>query len=265
MDLEPEALLAEDGGASLLDHFDDGGGKGKGVLHVEVLVRVDLPQDGIQVRIPAGEPSRSASAPTVQEGGGMGTASEEAEELTFAAGRPLAHLPPLRLALQLPATYPSQHPPEVQELQALWLTAPQSEALTQALILQWQDGSLAGGPVVYQWVEWLKSAALPHLGISNSITVRPKVVTAVAGGDGSAASSQASWTAEEVAMSLMRWAASRSQELFLQQVCRCPICWDDVPGSACVRLPDCQHVFCSSCIGEHCRSLARYVGTLDLV
>ena len=265
------------------------------MMHVEVLVHVDLPPEGIQIRIPAGnrmplmqplEIDGPESSPGISDG-------PSESEVTFAAGRPLSHLPPLRLALCLPSSYPSEQPPDIIELQAMWLSPPQSEALSQALISQWVNESQAGGPVVYTWVEWLKTSALHHLGISNSMVIRPKGAegggrgqagTRKDGGEGAegggrgqagtrkdggeaeaaaassaaaAPSSPPSWTAEEVAMSLMRWAASRSQELFQHQVCRCPICWDDFPGSACVRLPDCQHTFCSTCFGEHCRSLAR--------
>ena len=47
-------------------------------------------------------------------------------------------------------------------------------------------------------------------------------------------------------------------------ICSCPICFDDVLGLACVRLPDCGHTFCTACFSTHCRLLA-HEGAVDNV
>lgn len=32
---------------------------------------------------------------------------------------------------------------------------------------------------------------------------------------------------------------------------QCPVCFEEKPGSRCVRLDDCRHVFCAECVATH--------------
>lgn len=45
-------------------------------------------------------------------------------------------------------------------------------------------------------------------------------------------------------------------QAFRQEVWCCPICFDDVSGARCEQLPGCNHVFCTTCLSTHCRTLA---------
>ena len=230
---------------------------------VEALVHVELPPGGLQLRIPisaeqGGHSSGGQPGPGEEEQAGPSSAPEMAAETTFAAGKPVLYLPPIRLTLRLPPGYPSAgQPPFVEEVQALWLMRPQAAALEAALQLQWQEEQAqgGGGPIIYLWVEWLKQSALAHIGggASDSLTVRPQEglppimmlrgqssephddggqascsSRAPAGGASATSATAAAVvmqkfvSAEEVAMHLLRYAASRSLEAFQQQSLR----WD---------------------------------------
>ena len=229
---------------------------------VEALVHVELPPGGLQLRIPISAEQGGHSPGCQPEPGEVGragpsSAPEMAAETTFAAGKPVLYLPPIRLTLRLPPGYPSAgQPPIVEEVQALWLTRPQAAALEAALQLQWQaeQAQGGGGPIIYLWVEWLKQSALAHIGggASDSLIVRPQEgltpmmmlrgqsseshdddgsqasCSSQAPAGGASATSAAAATvamqqfvsAEDVAMQLLRYAASRSLEAFQQQSLR---------------------------------------------
>ncbi|KAG1662821.1 hypothetical protein FOA52_009035 [Chlamydomonas sp. UWO 241] len=205
------------------------------------------------------------------DGGGDG-----GDGSTYAVGDPVRFLPPVRLSLRLPPSYPATQPP-VPVLAAVWLTHEQATSLSAALLRQW--GETGPGVCVYAWVDWLKQELLAHLNISNTLVLGPRhgaaallqqqlsegPTTTAAGCDAGPSTSKQQQqqspaplprvvTAEDVAMNLMRYNASRCADAFNAGMHRCPICLDDVLGSECVRL-DCGHVFCAQCFTQHCRIL----------
>jgi hypothetical protein len=51
---------------------------------------------------------------------------------------------------------------------------------------------------------------------------------------------------------MLRFDAQQKSEHFARETQTCPICFSEVPGSACVRLP-CSHIACEACFGQHAR------------
>ncbi len=59
---------------------------------------------------------------------------------------------------------------------------------------------------------------------------------------------------EQLAISLVRYSANREAQLFQTRSCVCPICFDDVVGAKCIRLPDCGHFSCTACFTQYCKT-----------
>uniref|UniRef100_A0A7S0WUX6 RBR-type E3 ubiquitin transferase n=1 Tax=Chlamydomonas leiostraca TaxID=1034604 RepID=A0A7S0WUX6_9CHLO len=59
--------------------------------------------------------------------------------------------------------------------------------------------------------------------------------------------------AHEVALAILRYAASREAEVFDGSVVHCAICFDEQLGAKCVRL-GCGHAFCRGCISTYART-----------
>ncbi|GLC57140.1 hypothetical protein PLESTB_001191700 [Pleodorina starrii] len=168
-------------------------------------------------------------------------------------GASVQFLSPIRVTLTLPASYPASAPPAV-ELQALWLTPGQAGSLVSELLEQWRAaGGGDGAPILFLWLDWLRSEALPYLG------VRQQLVLGGGGGGGGGGcgggpGAAAAAAPEGLALSLMRYSARREQEKFNESNVSCSICLDEQLGQRCVRLPDCRDAFCSACLTTHLRT-----------
>ncbi|GAX73932.1 hypothetical protein CEUSTIGMA_g1382.t1 [Chlamydomonas eustigma] len=207
------------------------------------------------------------------------------------------HLPPIRLVLQFPSTYPVEQPPSIKLLSAMWLTSTQLQSLQSQLLVLWQ--AQRGDPVVFVWMDWLKQNALSHLGVISNLIVRPtqrshsrlpskELLPQDAQptcsehetlGAQAASSSGVVYTlgpceaevhtpvshvlpAEELALNLMRYAATCAAEEFNRSYLRCTICFENMLGSSFIQLPSCSHTFCKSCLVMHSQTLV-IEGTVD--
>ena len=59
---------------------------------------------------------------------------------------------------------------------------------------------------------------------------------------------------DELTAMLVRFDASRELQLFQEGTYTCLICFEDVPGTQCIRAASCQHFYCCSCLQSHCRT-----------
>eukprot|EP00197_Chlamydomonas_leiostraca_P011947 CAMPEP_0202878736 /NCGR_PEP_ID=MMETSP1391-20130828/32658_1 /ASSEMBLY_ACC=CAM_ASM_000867 /TAXON_ID=1034604 /ORGANISM="Chlamydomonas leiostraca, Strain SAG 11-49" /LENGTH=235 /DNA_ID=CAMNT_0049560983 /DNA_START=204 /DNA_END=907 /DNA_ORIENTATION=- len=157
--LNPEDLL---GSPPPLDAPPAGGR----MLSCEVTVHVELPDSGIQLVVPV-EPAAAAAAHAAQDTAWPSTSKASVSTSASAmlpAGRPVRHLPPIRVRLQLPPGYPDTAPPML-ELDAMWLTAADSDVLSQALV-QLFHAAGPGAPILYDWIDWLRAHTLAQLGVA---------------------------------------------------------------------------------------------------
>jgi RWD domain len=58
----------------------------------------------------------------------------------------------------------------VVKLAGSWLQSSQVEALQQHLDVLWQEQG-AGSPICFTWLDWIKSSALGHLGIKDTLLI----------------------------------------------------------------------------------------------
>jgi E3 ubiquitin-protein ligase RNF14 len=190
-------------------------------------------------------------------------------------GEPVRWLPPLRASFELPAGYPSREPP-CARLDAGWLRPSQLRALEAGLLEVWeaQGGADASCPVLFAFLEWLREEALGRLGIADALLICGggggpaagcEAAAESVGGSGSgngsrgekeapgkACSAARGHSAEQMAAQLLMFHASKEQEEFEAAQHTCGVCFESIPGSACIRLPGCRHFYCRGCLQGLC-------------
>ncbi|GJN26564.1 hypothetical protein PR202_gb14505 [Eleusine coracana subsp. coracana] len=81
----------------------------------------------------------------------------------------IQHLPPVSLTCVMPVSYPSHNHPYF-TLSSHWLGRDKVSSLCHMLDSIWKQQP--GQEVVYEWVQWLQSSALSHLGFDDGIVLR---------------------------------------------------------------------------------------------
>uniref|UniRef100_A0A3P8WUG6 RBR-type E3 ubiquitin transferase n=1 Tax=Cynoglossus semilaevis TaxID=244447 RepID=A0A3P8WUG6_CYNSE len=203
----------------------------------------------------------------------------------------ISFLPPLLLTFELPADYPSSSPPSF-NLACSWLTHPQLSALGSHLIDLYQATGgtvILFSWVQFLKEDALKfldihtlldlssdeyktpqfSQDSPNTKARHTLGIR--VSSDVTDLSSSSAKDQTSQGAaalpvhgkestglvlspsQTVLSQLLIHDAEQKQKAFNTTVFDCGVCFVGWPGSECVQLPECGHVFCQACLSEFCR------------
>ncbi|KAL6838896.1 hypothetical protein ACP4OV_031332 [Aristida adscensionis] len=156
------------------------------------------------------------------------------------------HLAPITLTCLMPLSYPSHHPPYF-TLSVQWLDSMKISSLCHMLDSIWAQQP--GQEVVYEWVQWLQSSALSHLGFDHGIviqqsdsTISPVDVRAV--GEIMEVESVVQW--------MISYNEEQCHESFLSGLHDCTICFSEYAGVDFVKLP-CGHHFCRMCMETYSR------------
>ncbi|KAI0042668.1 hypothetical protein FA95DRAFT_1635888 [Auriscalpium vulgare] len=175
-----------------------------------------------------------------------GFAREPAQPLSLS----LASLPPVLLELILPATYPLYTAPFIASIHATssWVS---HSLLQQKLLAMWQPGET----VLYNWVEWIRSAEfLNDIDLVSSQEGRDVITIP--------------HSAPHLLSPLLTAHDQRSQSSkFNQTSYTCSVCFDARKGSRCLQLL-CGHVFCRECLEDGWKLYiaegdVQHVGCLD--
>ncbi|CAA7264695.1 unnamed protein product [Cyclocybe aegerita] len=145
----------------------------------------------------------------------------------------LAVLPPLLLHIALPPSYPLFDPPRINSIRATHVWLPNATLLLhEALVEMWQ----AGEPVLYNWIEYIRTGEfLAKLNLRSSSHddlvllshPAPRVLTPL----------------------LIAYDESSQSNRFSQNSFPCSICLTCLKGSKCLQLA-CKHIFCRSCLED---------------
>ncbi|XP_062513556.1 E3 ubiquitin-protein ligase RNF14-like [Corticium candelabrum] len=166
------------------------------------------------------------------------------DNLSTFTSRMFYHLPPLMLHFHLPDKYPSLQPPQY-SLSCKWLSKRQLSVLCNILDTMYQPGEV----VIFDWMQFLTNEAAEVLDIrspfqlgavdmSNDESSHPSAVQDVA-------SSSHLWPL------LIEFDVSERKRVFDSSQQMCQVCLESKPGSNCVRLSPCDHVFCRQCMKEY--------------
>ncbi|KAM0919471.1 hypothetical protein ACQ4PT_008186 [Festuca glaucescens] len=141
--------------------------------------------------------------------------------LTFS----VEHLAPISLTCLMPPSYPSHQPPYF-TLGVQWLDRVKVSALCHMLDSIWAQQP--GQEVVFEWVQWLQSSMLSHLGFDGRIIIRqsdrmmdPVDVRAV--GD--------ILSVEEIVERLISYNEEQCHETFLRGIHVCTVCLQEYTGN----------------------------------
>uniref|UniRef100_A0A453CWC3 RBR-type E3 ubiquitin transferase n=1 Tax=Aegilops tauschii subsp. strangulata TaxID=200361 RepID=A0A453CWC3_AEGTS len=170
----------------------------------------------------------------------------------------IEHLAPLSLTCLMPPSYPSHHPPYF-TLGVQWLDNVKVSSLCHMLDLIWAQQPEQ--EVVYEWVHWLQSSVLSHLGFDNGIVIR-QPHSAVSQVDFRVVGEILS--AESVVQQLISYNEDQCHESFLHGLHTCRICFSEYTGVDFVKLP-CQHYFCQRCMETYSRIHLKEGTVLKLV
>nr|CAB3488111.1 unnamed protein product [Digitaria exilis] len=135
------------------------------------------------------------------------------------------HLPPILLTCLLPASYPSHRPP-LFTISSYWLDKGMISSLCHMLDMLWEEQQ--GMEVTYQWVQWLQSSSLSHLGFDNEIVLSKNDVACEA--DKRACLDNAS--PDVIIPRMMRYNENRHHEAFVNAIHDCMICFSECPGNS---------------------------------
>ncbi|EMS65072.1 E3 ubiquitin-protein ligase RNF14 [Triticum urartu] len=168
------------------------------------------------------------------------------------------HLAPISLTCLMPPSYPSHHSPYF-TLAVQWLDSVKISSLCDMLESLWAQQP--GQEVVFEWVQWLQSSTLSHLGFDDGIVIRDSdstmdhVDVRVVGGI---------LSVEDVVQQLISYNEEQCQESFLQGFHVCMICFSEYKGIDFIKLP-CRHYFCRNCMETYSRMHVKEGSVMKIV
>ena len=136
------------------------------------------------------------------------------------------HLTPISLTCLMPTSYPSHHSPYF-TLGVQWLDSVKISSLCDMLDSIWAQQP--GQEVIFEWVQWLQSSTISHLGFDDGIVIRHSdnmtnhVDVRVVGEILSIA---------DVVRRLVNYNEEQCQESFLHGLHICKICFSEYKGNS---------------------------------
>ncbi|KAF7018259.1 unnamed protein product [Triticum aestivum] len=168
------------------------------------------------------------------------------------------HLAPISLTCLMPPSYPSHHPPYF-SLGVQWLDSVKVSTLCHMLDSIWAQQS--GQEVIFEWVQWLQSSTLSHLGFDGGIIIR-KSDSTMASVDARVIGEILS--VEDVVQQLISYDEEQCLETFRRGLHVCTICFSEHPGIDFVELP-CRHYYCWRCMETYSKLHVKEGSVLKLV
>lgn len=237
------------------------------LLQCEALVSVELPAGQLQLlidtaalntsaaqqphqqqQLPADPPCQHKNPNHNQQQQQQQDEQQPEQRVLMPLGPPIRHLPPIRVQIQLPISYPSSaESPPLLQLQASWLDRQQQQQLQEQLQQQWQQEG--PGQVCFTWLDYIKVSGLQELGISTELVLSQpslqqqeqeqqqelqqeqqqgsELSTAVA-----SQTVSSSCSVDVLAMQLLRYSAARELDDFNASSQHCLICYEQVRSKA---------------------------------
>ncbi|KAM0919466.1 hypothetical protein ACQ4PT_008184 [Festuca glaucescens] len=137
------------------------------------------------------------------------------------------HLAPLSLTCLMPPSYPSHHPPYF-TLGVQWLDNVKVSALCHMLDSIWAQQP--GQEVIYEWVQWLQSSTLSHLGFEDGIVIRQPDDSMKGPVDERVVGEILS--VQDVVQRLISYNEEQCHESFLRGLHACMICFTEYTGNS---------------------------------
>lgn len=167
----------------------------------------------------------------------------------------IEHLPPIRMYIGLPNTYPSKTPPNFC-LSVIWLAPWEISLVCQKLDEIWEENQ--GNEVIFLWLDFLQNDIFNFLNIRESldvsflhlihtsrdnVTLRLVQLSDPRGQNGA--------LLLNIKGLLISYNKQQHKFQFYKNFYTCYICYEKYAGVNCIELENCGHVYCRSCMEKH--------------
>ncbi|XP_039308043.1 E3 ubiquitin-protein ligase RNF14 isoform X1 [Solenopsis invicta] len=167
------------------------------------------------------------------------------------------HLPPIRMYITLPNTYPSKTSPNF-HLSIIWLTPWDISFICQKLDEIWKENE--GNEIIFQWLNFLQNDIYDFLNIwesldisylnlmhtsRNAVTIRLAKLSDCRAQNGALLS--------DIKRLLIRYDKEQHKAQFYKNIYTCHICFEEYVGTNCIELENCGHIYCRGCMEQHTR------------
>ncbi|XP_033211656.1 E3 ubiquitin-protein ligase RNF14-like isoform X2 [Belonocnema kinseyi] len=168
------------------------------------------------------------------------------------------NLPPIRLYLKLPSSYPSKNPPEY-TLSISWLPPWESSKACQKLDEIWEENQ--GSEILLLWIDFLKKDLLEFLGMNEKLEIS-YLFTLSKHQEDFFFSQPIQYRDSRVSKSQNRCPIKFLEDYdnkinslrFSKGVHFCGICLERKRGAESFEFTNCKHVFCRNCLEQYLNS-----------
>ncbi|XP_011863492.1 PREDICTED: E3 ubiquitin-protein ligase RNF14-like [Vollenhovia emeryi] len=165
------------------------------------------------------------------------------------------HLPPIKMYMYLPNTYPSETPPDFC-LSITWLTPWEISFICQRFDEMWRENQ--GNEIIFLWLSFLQNDIFDFLKIEESLDVSflhliyksQNIVLSrlVQLSDPRAQNGALSFDVKRL---LITYDKKQHKVQFRKNVYTCHICFEECLGQNCIELEICEHVYCKNCMEKY--------------
>lgn len=167
------------------------------------------------------------------------------------------HLPPIKMYIHLPNTYPSKMPPNFC-LSIIWLTPWEMSFVCQKFDEMWQENQ--GNEILFLWLSFLQNDIFNFLNIWESLdisflhlihTSQDKDMLRLAQLSDPRAQNGALLL--DIKQLLISYDKKQHKAQFDKNFYTCYICFEEHIGLNCIELQNCGHIYCVGCMKKHVR------------
>lgn len=167
----------------------------------------------------------------------------------------IQHLPPIRMYIHLPNTYPSETPPNFC-LSIIWLTPWQMSFVCQKLDEMWDENQ--GNEIIFLWINFLQNDIFNFLNIWESLDISFLHLIHTSQDDSMLRLAQLSDPRAQngalllnIKKLLISYNKNQIKAQFHKNFYTCYICFEEYVGLNCIELENCGHIYCKNCMEQH--------------
>lgn len=165
------------------------------------------------------------------------------------------HLPPIKMYIHLPNTYPSKMPPNFC-LSIIWLPPWELSFVCQKLDEMWKENQ--SNEIIFLWLSFLQNDIFNFLNIQESLNIsflhlihtsQDNVMLNLAQLSDPRAQNGALLL--DVKRLLIFYNKKQNKAQFQKKFYTCYICFEEYAGVNCIELENCGHIYCRNCMEKY--------------
>lgn len=167
----------------------------------------------------------------------------------------IEHLPPIKIYICLPNTYPSKTPPNFY-LSIIWLTPWEISFICQKLDEMWEEN--LGNEIIFLWLNFLQNDIFNFLNIQEFLDISFLHLIYTSQDNGTLQLARLSDPRAkngalllDVKKLLIFYNTKQNKMQFSKNFYTCDICFEKYAGVNCIELENCGHIYCKTCMEKH--------------